>query len=210
MVKAERNLLDFMAYATLFPQLVAGPIVRYADISQQLHERTHSLSGAYLGSRRFLVGLGKKVLFANSFGMLCSQFDASRDHSVLFYWLYAVAYTLQIYYDFSGYSDMAIGLGKIFGFEFIPNFNYPYISKSITEFWRRWHISLSTWFRDYVYIPLGRESGFPTQADPELIDCMDAHRAMAWGSLEFRALGVVFCPFADPGEVYIIQVEMVR
>ena len=154
-VKAEKSLLDFMAYATLFPQLVAGPIVRYADISRQLHERTHSLSQAYLGSRRFLVGLGKKVLFANSFGMLCSQFDVSKDRSVLFYWLYAVAYTLQIYYDFSGYSDMAIGLGKIFGFEFIPNFNYPYISKSITEFWRRWHISLSTWFRDYVYIPLG-------------------------------------------------------
>lgn len=161
MVKAERKLFDFMAYATLFPQLVAGPIVRYADISQQLHERTHSLSGAYLGSRSFLVGLGKKVLFANSFGMLCSQFDALKDRSILFYWLYAVAYTLQIYYDFSGYSDMAIGLGKIFGFEFIPNFNYPYSSKSITEFWRRWHISLSTWFRDYVYIPLGGNRGSP-------------------------------------------------
>jgi alginate O-acetyltransferase complex protein AlgI len=155
MVKAERNLLDFTAYAILFPQLVAGPIIIYADISQQLHKRTHNMSGAYLGSRRFLVGLGKKVLFANSFGMLCSQFDASKDRSVLFYWLYAIAYTLQIYYDFSGYSDMAIGLGKIFGFDFTENFNYPYISKSITEFWRRWHISLSTWFRDYVYIPLG-------------------------------------------------------
>ncbi len=155
MVKAERNLINFMAYATMFPQLVAGPIVIYADIAQQLQKRTHSLSGAYLGSRRFLIGLGKKVLFANSFGMLCSQFDASKDRSVLFYWLYAVAYTLQIYYDFSGYSDMAIGLGKIFGFDFTRNFNYPYISKSITEFWRRWHISLSTWFRDYVYIPLG-------------------------------------------------------
>ncbi len=154
-VRAERKLLDFMAYATLFPQLVAGPIVRYADISQQLHHRTHSLSQAYLGSRRFLTGLAKKVLLANSYGALCSQFDAAKDLSVLYYWLYAVAYTLQIYYDFSGYSDMAIGLGKIFGFEFIENFNYPYISRSITEFWRRWHISLSSWFRDYVYIPLG-------------------------------------------------------
>jgi alginate O-acetyltransferase complex protein AlgI len=154
-VKAERNLLDFTAYAILFPQLVAGPIVRYSDISHQLHQRTHSLSKIYLGSRRFIVGLGKKVLLANSFGMLCSKFDTSGDRSVLFYWVYAVAYTLQIYYDFSGYSDMAIGLGRMFGFEFMENFNYPYISKSITEFWRRWHISLSTFFRDYVYIPMG-------------------------------------------------------
>ncbi len=153
--EAEKNLLYFMTYAVLFPQLVAGPIVRYTDISQQLHHRTHSLSQTYLGSRRFLTGLAKKVLFANSFGMLCSQFDVSKDRSVLFYWLYGVAYTLQIYYDFSGYSDMAIGLGRIFGFEFMENFNYPYISKSITEFWRRWHISLSSWFKDYVYIPLG-------------------------------------------------------
>jgi alginate O-acetyltransferase complex protein AlgI len=154
-VKAERNILAFMTYATLFPQLVAGPIVRYADIARQLHEREHSLSQCYLGSRRFVTGLSKKVLLANSFGVLCSQFRDSADKSVLFYWIYAIAYTLQIYYDFSGYSDMAIGLGKIFGFQFIENFNYPYISKSITEFWRRWHISLSSWFRDYVYIPLG-------------------------------------------------------
>lgn len=154
-VKAERNVLAFMTYATLFPQLVAGPIVRYADIARQLHEREHSLSQCYLGSRRFVAGLSKKVLLANSFGVLCTQFRDSADKSVLFYWIYAIAYTLQIYYDFSGYSDMAIGLGKIFGFQFIENFNYPYISKSITEFWRRWHISLSSWFRDYVYIPLG-------------------------------------------------------
>lgn len=154
-IKAEKSLPAFMTYATLFPQLVAGPIVRYADIARQLHERTHSLSQCYLGSRRFMTGLAKKVLLANSFGVLVSQFRDSDDKSVLFYWLYAICYTLQIYYDFSGYSDMAIGLGKIFGFEFLENFNYPYIAKSITEFWRRWHISLSSWFRDYVYIPLG-------------------------------------------------------
>lgn len=154
-VRAEKHLLAFMTYATLFPQLVAGPIVRYADIAKQLHERKHSLSQCYLGGRRFVAGLAKKVLLANSFGVLCAQFRDSADKSVLFYWVYAIAYTLQIYYDFSGYSDMAIGLGKIFGFQFIENFNYPYISKSITEFWRRWHISLSSWFRDYVYIPLG-------------------------------------------------------
>ncbi|SHO43251.1 MBOAT family O-acyltransferase [Anaerocolumna xylanovorans] len=154
-VKAEKDILAFMTYAMLFPQLVAGPIVRYADIAKQLHEREHSLSQCYLGSRRFVAGLAKKVLLANSFGVLCTKFQDSSDKSVLFYWIYAIAYTLQIYYDFSGYSDMAIGLGKIFGFQFIENFNYPYISKSITEFWRRWHISLSSWFRDYVYIPLG-------------------------------------------------------
>lgn len=154
-VKAEKNILAFMTYATLFPQLVAGPIVRYADIARQLHQRQHSLSQAYLGSRRFIVGLSKKVLLANTFGVICAQFRDSGDKSVLFYWIYGVAYTLQIYYDFSGYSDMALGLGRIFGFQFVENFNYPYIAGSITEFWRRWHISLSSWFRDYVYIPLG-------------------------------------------------------
>ncbi len=154
-IKAEKSLINFMAYSTLFPQLVAGPIVRYADIAEQLHNRKHSLEQIYCGSRRFLVGLSKKVLLANSFGLLVTHFRASEDKSILFFWLYAAAYTLQIYYDFSGYSDMAIGLGQIFGFRFLENFQYPYIAKSITEFWRRWHISLSSWFRDYVYIPMG-------------------------------------------------------
>ncbi|MBQ5916227.1 MAG: MBOAT family protein [Lachnospiraceae bacterium] len=154
-VPAQRNPVNFSAYASMFPQLVAGPIVRYADIAKQLESRAHSFDHAALGIRTFVLGLAKKVLIANTLGELCDIFRASNDKAVLFYWLYAAAFTLHIYFDFSGYSDMAVGLGKMFGFDFMDNFNYPYISKSITEFWRRWHISLSSWFRDYVYIPLG-------------------------------------------------------
>ena len=152
---AQKNLIHLAAYVAMFPQLMAGPIVRYSDIAQQLEHRSHSTALAAEGVRRFLIGLGKKILIANQLGELCSVFRASDEKSVLFYWLYAVAFALHIYFDFSGYSDMAIGLGKVFGFHFLENFNYPYISASITEFWRRWHISLGTWFRDYVYIPLG-------------------------------------------------------
>ncbi len=152
---AQRNLLDFATYAALFPQLIAGPIVRYTDVAAQLKTRTHSLENAALGTRRFLIGLGKKVLLANNLGLICVTFRTSGNASVLYTWLYAVAFTLQIYFDFSGYSDMAIGLGRIFGFRFPENFDYPYISASITEFWRRWHMTLGSWFRDYVYIPLG-------------------------------------------------------
>ena len=154
-VKAQRNLIDLATYVALFPQLIAGPIVRYSDIAEQLKGRIHTMGKTAQGSRRFILGLGKKILIANLLGELCSIFRASDDKSVLFFWLYAVAYTLHVYFDFSGYSDMAIGLGKLFGFDFLENFNYPFISKSITEFWRRWHMSLGTWFRDYVYIPLG-------------------------------------------------------
>ncbi len=154
-VKAQRNLLNFSTYVTMFPQLIAGPIVRYSDIEDQLKSRSHSFEQVYKGIRRFIIGLSKKVLLANLLGELCSIFKYSNDKSVLFYWIYAISYTLHIYYDFSGYSDMAIGLGKIIGFTLPENFNYPYISKSITEFWRRWHISLGSWFRDYVYIPMG-------------------------------------------------------
>ncbi len=154
-VKVQRNLISFAAYVALFPQLIAGPIVRYADIAAQLSDRKHSLDRVAMGIRRFVLGLGKKILIANSLGELCEIFRDLDNKPVLFYWLYAIAFTLHIYFDFSGYSDMAIGLGKIFGFEFMENFNYPYISSSITEFWRRWHISLSSWFRDYVYIPMG-------------------------------------------------------
>jgi len=154
-VKAQRSFVNLAAYISMFPQLIAGPIVRYADIAERLDRREHSLSMGAQGAQRFLVGLGKKVLIANVLGELCSTFKASDDKSVLFFWLYAVAYMLHIYFDFSGYSDMAIGLGKILGFEFMENFNYPYVSSSITEFWRRWHISLGSWFRDYVYIPMG-------------------------------------------------------
>lgn len=152
---AQRNLIHLAAYVAMFPQLIAGPIVRYRGIAGQLTQREHSLHGTALGIRRFVVGLGKKILIANQLGELCAAFRASQEKSVLFYWLYAVAFALHIYFDFSGYSDMAIGLGRVFGFQFPENFDYPYISTSITQFWRRWHISLGTWFRDYVYIPLG-------------------------------------------------------
>lgn len=154
-VAAQRNFIDFAAYVAMFPQLIAGPIVRYRDIAPQLKERTHSLEAAASGASRFAVGLGKKVLVANVLAQLVSAYKASAEQTALYAWLYTIAFTLQIYFDFSGYSDMAIGLGRIFGFTFPENFRYPYIAKSITEFWRRWHMSLGTWFRDYLYIPLG-------------------------------------------------------
>ncbi len=154
-VAAQHNFIDFAAYVAMFPQLIAGPIVRYRDIAPQLKERTHSLEAAASGASRFAVGLGKKVLVANVLAQLVSAYKASAEQTALYAWLYAITFTLQIYFDFSGYSDMAIGLGRIFGFSFPENFRYPYIAKSITEFWRRWHMSLGTWFRDYLYIPLG-------------------------------------------------------
>ena len=154
-VPAQKNVLDFATYVSMFPQLIAGPIVRYADIEKQLKNREHSIENAAYGIRRFVLGLSKKVLLANTLGELCEIFRASNDKSILFYWMYAVAFALHVYFDFSGYSDMAIGLGRMMGFRYQENFNYPYISKSVTEFWRRWHISLGSWFRDYVYIPLG-------------------------------------------------------
>ena len=154
-VPAQRNPVTFGAYVSLFPQLIAGPIVRYADVVRELEHRTHSWKNTALGLRRFLVGLGKKVLLADNFALLIRLFRESGEPSVLFYWMYALAFSLNIYFDFSGYSDMAIGLGRVFGFHFPENFNYPYLSQSVTEFWRRWHISLGSWFRDYVYIPLG-------------------------------------------------------
>ncbi len=154
-VKAQKNPLTLGTYIALFPQLIAGPIVRYKDVAQQLENRTHSFDKIALGVRRFMLGLGKKVIIANTLGELCQVFYTSNDLSVMFYWLFAVAFFLQIYFDFSGYSDMAIGLGKILGFDFLENFKYPIISNSLSEFWRRWHISLGSWFRDYVYFPLG-------------------------------------------------------
>ncbi len=153
--KAQKNPINLAAYITMFPQLIAGPIVRYSDIAHGLTERKHTLDGFGSGATRFALGLAKKILIANALGELCDTFRTSDDKSVMFYWLYAVAYALHVYFDFSGYSDMAVGLGRIFGFEFMENFNYPFISSSATEFWRRWHISLGSWFRDYVYIPLG-------------------------------------------------------
>ncbi|MDY3225680.1 MAG: MBOAT family O-acyltransferase [Candidatus Faecousia sp.] len=154
-VPPQKNPISFGAYVALFPQLIAGPIVRYADVARELNNRTHSWENVGLGLRRFLVGLSKKVILADNLAMLVKLYRESSSPSVLFAWLYAVAFTLNIYFDFSGYSDMAIGLGRIFGFHFPENFDYPYLSKSVTEFWRRWHKSLGSWFRDYVYIPLG-------------------------------------------------------
>ncbi len=151
----QKNLLNFAAYVSLFPQLIAGPIVRYTTVEKELNERTHSLSDAAYGINRFIIGLSKKVLIANTLGELVEIFKNTAEKTVLFYWVSAIAFMLQIYFDFSAYSDMAIGLGRIFGFHFLENFNYPFIAKSISEFWRRWHISLGTWFRDYVYIPMG-------------------------------------------------------
>ena len=158
----QRNLLTFGTYVTLFPQLIAGPIVRYTDVAEMLEHRRESASQFASGISRFIVGLSKKVLLANPMGSLWEMLRQSQ--GTLAAWVGLAAYSLQIYFDFSGYSDMAIGLGRMFGFEFLENFNYPYISASITEFWRRWHISLSTWFKEYVYIPLGgNRKGLPRQ-----------------------------------------------
>ncbi len=154
-VAAQRNLVSLAAYITMFPQLIAGPIVRYSDVDRQLKERSITFDKIAYGIRRFTLGMGKKILIANVLGEFCAAFKEADEKSIVFYWLYAIAVSLQIYFDFSGYSDMAIGLGSMLGFQFIENFNYPFISKSATEFWRRWHMSLGTWFRDYVYIPLG-------------------------------------------------------
>lgn len=153
--QVQKNFIRLATYVSLFPQLIAGPIVRYTTVEAELQQRTHSFSNFAVGANRFILGLGKKVLIANTLGELCEIFRASDEKSLVFYWLYAVAFCLHVYFDFSGYSDMAIGLGRIFGFHFLENFNYPFISRSVAEFWRRWHMSLGTWFRDYVYIPLG-------------------------------------------------------
>ena len=150
--KPAKNLLNFMTYICLFPQLIAGPIVRYSDIEKELENRTHNYSNFAEGIKRFVIGLSKKVLLANVLGEFTKSFLTE---TVLSSWLKPIGYTLQIYFDFSGYSDMAIGLGLMFGFKFLENFNYPLIASTITDFWRRWHISLSSWFKDYVYIPLG-------------------------------------------------------
>ena len=154
-VKVQKKILKLATYVSLFPQLIAGPIVRYETICDELDNRDETIEKFSLGVRRFIIGLAKKVLIANMLGELCTKFSLVDERSVLFYWIFAISYMLQVYFDFSAYSDMAIGLGKMFGFTFLENFNYPFISKSITEFWRRWHISLSSWFKDYVYIPLG-------------------------------------------------------
>ena len=162
--KVQNNIISFGAYVSLFPQLIAGPIVRYQTIADQIDERTHSFDKFGEGVKRFVCGLGKKVLLANNIGLLWNTISGSSELSVVSAWLGIVAFAFQIYFDFSGYSDMAIGLGKMFGFDFLENFDHPYCSKSVTEFWRRWHMSLGTWFRDYLYIPLGgNRRGLPRQ-----------------------------------------------
>lgn len=156
-VRAQKKFLVMATYVTLFPQLIAGPIVRYITVEDELENRVESLEGVVLGLKRFIIGLSKKVIIANQMGFIADTIysNSNGEAGTLLLWLGAVAYTFQIYYDFSGYSDMAIGLGRVFGFHYLENFNYPYIAKNITDFWRRWHISLSSWFRDYLYIPLG-------------------------------------------------------
>ncbi len=156
-ITLQKNYFYLTLYVTFFPQLIAGPIVRYQTVEEEIHTRKETLDGFVRGLRRFIIGLAKKVIIANQVGAIATLIyngDISA-YGTQFYWLAALAYTLQIYFDFSGYSDMAIGLGRMFGFHFLENFDYPYIASSVTEFWRRWHISLSTWFRDYIYIPLG-------------------------------------------------------
>ena len=153
--KVQKSFLKLATYVALFPQLIAGPIVRYTTIEKEIDDREYNFKNFSNGVRRFIIGLSKKILIANVLADAINSFNASSEKTILFYWIYAIATTLQIYFDFSGYSDMAIGLGKMLGFSFPENFNYPYISSSVTEFWRRRHITLSTWFKDYVYIPLG-------------------------------------------------------
>ena len=154
-INVQKNIFNLGLYVSLFPQLIAGPIVRYSDIEKQICIREYTVSKFSNGIRRFIIGLSKKVLIANVLGEFINIYNSYNDNSLLFFIMYIVANGFQIYFDFSGYSDMAIGLGKMFGFDFMENFNYPYIANSITDFWRRWHISLSSWFKDYVYIPLG-------------------------------------------------------
>lgn len=156
-VKVQKNLISFTLYMVLFPKLIQGPIARYKDVYEQIDSRECTIDKFCYGIRRFIMGLAKKVIIADQLGIVADQIfgKAPNENSIAIAWVGAICYTLQIYFDFSGYSDMAIGLGKMLGFDFLENFNYPYISKSLTEFWRRWHISLSTWFRDYLYIPLG-------------------------------------------------------
>ncbi len=165
-VTCEKSFYNYLTYTTLFPQIIAGPIVRYETVDEELVDKKISLDNFSLGMKRFIIGLGKKVLIANNVGALWNVIETGGygEMTVLLSWIGIISFALQIYFDFSGYSDMAIGLAKIFGMDFDENFNYPYISKSITEFWRRWHITLSSWFRDYIYIPLGgNRKGLPKQ-----------------------------------------------
>lgn len=206
--KVQKNIISFGAYVALFPQLIAGPIVRFQTIAEQLNHRVHTMAQTSYGITRFMTGLGKKVLLANNIGMVWTEVAAyAPEHLSMFTaWLGIVAFSFQLYFDFSGYSDMAIGLGEIFGFHFLENFNYPYMSKSITEFWRRWHISLGTWFREYVYIPLGgNRKGKKRQM---------FNIAVVWfltglwhgASWNFVIWGLYFCIFLVLEKVFLLKV----
>lgn len=192
-VKAERNFINFAAYVTLFPQLVAGPIVRYGTVAAELKERTVSFQRFSRGAVRFCIGLGKKVLLANSLASLVKLYDSAAGHTVLMAWAAAIAIPLQIYFDFSGYSDMAIGLGDIFGFSFPENFNYPMISKTATEFWRRWHMTLGTWFRDYIYFPMGGSRVKPARHILNLITVWFVTGMWHGAEYNFILWGLYYC-----------------
>lgn len=192
-VKAERNFINFAAYVTLFPQLVAGPIVRYETVAAELKERTVSFQRFSRGAVRFCIGLGKKVLLANSLASFVKLYDSAAGHTVLMAWAAAIAIPLQIYFDFSGYSDMAIGLGDIFGFGFPENFNYPMISKTATEFWRRWHMTLGTWFRDYIYFPMGGSRVKPARHILNLITVWFVTGMWHGAEYNFILWGLYYC-----------------
>jgi len=196
--KAQRNILQFGVYVTMFPQLIAGPILKYHQIEKYLQERRSDLDAISYGAKRFVTGLAKKVLLANNLGLLWTQISSLKNDqmSVLMAWIGIVAYAFQIYFDFSGYSDMAIGLGAILGFHFPENFNYPYIATSVTDFWHRWHISLSTWFKEYVYIPLGgNRKGLPRQ----ILNILVVWN-LAWRRVEFPVLGTLVCLVFNSGK----------
>lgn len=188
-VSAQRNFLTFAVYSTMFPYTSAGPIVRYTDIETQLKQRTINISKFGIGAELFVKGLAKKVLLADNLSVLYSSICGHPQISVFTSWLGILAYTMQLYFDFSGYSDMAIGLGKMLGFDFNKNFDYPYISTSVSEFWRRWHISLGSWFRDYIYIPLGGNRVSTLKHIRNILCGMGTYRSVAWCKLEFRTMG---------------------
>lgn len=190
-VEAEKNFLSFMLYVCMFPQLIAGPIVRYQTISDELKTREISFKNYQIGLERFLIGLFKKVIIANNIGMLFNEY-ANITPSMMSSWLIAISFGLQIYFDFSGYSDMAIGIGKMLGFNFLENFNYPYIAKSITEFWRRWHISLSSFFKDYLYIPLGGSRGSKLKSIRNILIVWSITGLWHGASLNFVLWGMYF------------------
>ena len=199
-IALQRNFFYLLMYVSFFPQLIAGPIVRYETVEQEIRERQVTMDDLAQGFRRFVVGLAKKLLLANQVAQVATIVYSGNpaNYGSLMYWLAAIAYTLQIYFDFSGYSDMAIGLGRMFGFHFLENFNYPYISLSVTEFWRRWHISLSTWFRDYVYIPLGGNRVSRGEVGAQHSRRLGPDRPVARRGLELPALGPVLrCAAAD-------------